>query len=85
MLLETQEYMKQWKIKINLDKINYIKFYNQKILDYDILVNETKISRVKTMKYLGLTFVGKLNFDEHIKERTKKCMNLYMDYMPVDY
>ena len=56
MLLETQEYMKQWKIKINLDKTNYIQFGNQKILDYELIVNETKINRVKTMKYLGMKF-----------------------------
>jgi hypothetical protein len=74
MLIKTQEYMEEWKIKINLDKTNYIQFGRQKIIDYELIVNEIKINRVKTMKYLGMTFDEKLNFNEHVKERTKKCM-----------
>jgi hypothetical protein len=66
MIIETQKYMQKWKIKINLNKTNFIQFGKQKIVDCELEINNIKIDRVKTMKYLGMTF------DE--KDRSKKCM-----------
>jgi hypothetical protein len=74
MIIETQKYMQKLKIKINLDKTNFIQFGKRKIVDFELEINNIRIDRVKTMKYLGMTFDENMDFNEHIKDRSKKCM-----------
>jgi len=66
MIIETQKYMQKLKIKMNLDKTNFIQFGKRKIVDLELEINNIRIDRVKTMKYLGMTFDENMDFNEHI-------------------
>ena len=60
--------MDYWKIKMNLNKTHYIQFGKQIIEEYELVVNEVNIERVKMLSYLGMIFDEKLYFQEHLKE-----------------
>jgi hypothetical protein len=74
MIKITLDYMENWKIKINLEKTNYMTIGIPKIINKEVRINETIIQEVNTMKYLGIIFNKKLDSKEHLKHRNKLNM-----------
>jgi hypothetical protein len=74
MIKITLENMENWKIKINLEKTNYMTIGIPKIINKEVRINETTIQEVSTMKYLGIIFNKKLDSTEHLKHRNKLNM-----------
>jgi hypothetical protein len=74
MIKITLDYMENWKIKINLEKTNYMTIGIPKIINKEVRINETTIQEVNTMKYLGIIFNKKLDSKEHLKHRNKLNM-----------
>lgn len=68
-------------LKINIEKTNYILFEKKTstiAADYDInlRINQNKIVRVLSTKYLGLTIDSKLTFHQHIDNLKKKLNSI---------
>jgi hypothetical protein len=71
MLEATMEYMEMWKIKINIEKTNYLIFGKPKIKNTEIEVCGFKIEMVQSVNYLGIIFNKQLDSTEHIRKRNK--------------
>jgi hypothetical protein len=54
MLNETASYLKEWKIKMNLNKTNYLVVGEERIHECPIIINNECIQRVTKIKYLGI-------------------------------
>ena len=67
-------YMTKWKIKMNLEKTSYMLFGRARIVDSIVNVEGKIIEKVTVMTYLGVTLDENLNMNNHVLERTKKCM-----------
>ena len=78
MINATNDYMKEWKIKMNISKTNYIAIGKEVVTPRVIKVNNEVVNKVQTLKYLGVTIDENLLLTEHIKERSK--INLRASY-----
>jgi ribonucleases P/MRP protein subunit RPP40 len=69
----TRNYM-----KLNEDKSQLIKFTTKRSINqikYNYIVNSTSLTRVKNVKYLGITVNSKLNWRPQIEKMVKKGTN----------
>jgi hypothetical protein len=81
MLNETASYLKEWKIKMNQNKTNYLVVGEERIHECPIIINNECIQRVTKIKYLGVTIDNKLNMNDHIENKNKQnSINAYYLY-----
>ena len=81
MLKETASYLKEWKIKMNLNNTNYMVVGEERIHECPIIINNECIQRGTKIKYLGVTIDNKLNMKDHIENKNKQnSINAYSLY-----
>lgn len=73
-LLQVTNWFAQNKLSLNISKTNYVLFKNIKktITPPDLLLNNIKVKRVFTTKFLGVEIDHKLNWSYHIKSIENK-------------
>lgn len=79
------QYFDKWKIKINKNKTNFACFTNRRtkqIPPQYIILNNEKVERSPTLKYLGVTFDTKLTYKTHIRNTLIKIDNIYRTLYP---
>jgi hypothetical protein len=64
--------MSFWKIKMNINKTNYMVIGKEVIISKNIQIGDELVTRVNCLKYLGVYLDEKLKFDKHIKEKNKQ-------------
>ena len=73
-----QEWMNNNKLKLNVQKTNFMLIHNRKTeLDLTIQINDFKINRKSEIKYLGVIMDEKLSWKPHInyvKTKLSKCI-----------
>jgi len=67
-----ENWLKNWKIKVNETKSSHITFNLRKENFLPISINQTVLPQVESVKYLGLHFECKLNWKEHIIKKRKQ-------------
>jgi len=67
-----ENWLKNWKIKVNETKSSHITFNLRKENFLPISINQTVLPQVESVKYLGLHFDCKLNWKEHIIKKGNK-------------
>ena len=71
---ETLQRISTWlalnKLSLNTEKTVYIEFGNKvdsTPKNLDIIIQATKINRIKSTKYLGIIFESNIRWDEHME------------------
>lgn len=78
------DYLSLWKIKLNLDKCEYINFkgygkntisrsLKSKLTKMNIKVNDVNIPKKRQIKYLGVVFTENIQFNRHIDHTLRKA------------
>ena len=68
------EWSKLWGMKFNAEKCIQMTVTNKrKSFSYQYQLNEEKLSKENKIKYLGIIIDNKLNFKEHIQDKSKKA------------
>lgn len=67
-LKKIENWLNENKLSLNKSKTNYMMLSRGNINDNldDVMIEQTKIDRVNSIKYLGIILVDKLNFQEQI-------------------
>ena len=63
---------KKWKVKVNETKSLHVTFNLRKNNCPALSINQTVLTQVESVKYLGLQFDCKLNWKEHIAKKRKR-------------
>lgn len=74
-LLNLEKWLNKWRLSMSAPKCNYIIFSKSTKSEDDFklkLYNEP-ITKATTVKFLGIIFDNRLNFDEHLNEMLRKC------------
>ena len=78
-LTKISEWFKANKLSLNENKTKYTLFLKPTKVDADLKINNVKIKRVFSMKFLGVILDQHLNWNEHIKlieNKTSKCIGI---------
>jgi hypothetical protein len=73
-LKEIERWLTKWKMKMAPNKCRYMVFtQNKTIPKLKIFLQGEQITHTEKMKFLGLTFDSRLNFNAHINEIRTRC------------
>ena len=64
-LLEVDNWLKTNRLSLNVSKTSYMIIYNQKNA-VDIKIGETILTKVSTVKFLGITLDENFTFKDHV-------------------
>jgi len=67
-----KKWLQKWKMKVKETKSTHITFTLRKGQCPPVCIHQNVIPEVETVKYLGLHFVGKLTWKEHIAMKRKQ-------------
>ena len=83
-LIKLQQWIKCNKLKINGDKTYFILFgpkIRTNLINNEILLNNSPILRVYSIKFLGIIIPSNLSWIDHILFISKKNVKKYRDYL----
>ena len=70
------------KLTLNVKKTKYtifgLKSQTKEILNHNLFIDNTKIDRVNTYKYLGITLDANLNYNKHLENVIKSISYKYL-------
>lgn len=82
-----RDYFFQWKIKVNIDKLQAIIFptrqRQQELPTADILYDNSIVRLEKSVKYLGVTLDQMLTFEDHIHAIKVKAIKCCIKFSPL--
>lgn len=78
-------YYARWKLQLNENKTEAIMFTNKRNANHisSIVINNSNISWLSEVKYLGLILDSKLNWSKQIKNINNKCNNAICSTYPL--
>lgn len=83
-LIKLEDWLDKWKITLNTGKTQLIRFsYGRLPPEETVKLQNTKLNWSNHIKYLGLTFDKRLNWNKHTENTIKKVNYLISTYYPL--
>jgi hypothetical protein len=75
-LRDLERWLNMWRLEMSPSKCSYIIFSKctRSIVNLKLKLYDQELPRVKTIKFLGVTFDSSLTFNKHIQEVRSKCI-----------